>query len=101
MSDEAAVIQHLLEVEKEAGVLVAEAQKKADEKIALARAQSEERFNVSLSNFNAELTSSENQKKDSLRHSHDEVLSQYQKTLDSSPLDVKAFRSLLDSMLAG
>ena len=99
MTEEMNAIQHLLEVEAEASLLVAEAQKKADARISQARAQSEEEFKATYAEFSKKLESQELAQKEAIAKEQKAVFGAYAKSLDSTPKDKAAFNDLLETLL--
>ena len=97
---DADVIQHLLEIEHEASDFMKSVHVQADEKIAQARAESENKFHKSIAAFNAEIESQEKEAKQKILDSHKTSLDSYRATLENAPLDLSAFHSLLDNLLA-
>ena len=100
MTKEADVIQHLLEVEREASVLVMDAQKRSDEKINEARAKADEKFLSEYSSIVSEIDSAEKEKIDSMSREHDSKLSDYRDSLNGTRKDFDAFSSVLDQFLS-
>ena len=93
-------IAHLLEVEQRATELTSQAQIDADKKIAAAKAQADSEFKVQYEKIVAEFEQNYAQKTASLDDKNQEEISSYKKRISESALDVKAFNSFLESVLA-
>ena len=100
MTEEADIIQHLLEIESEASEMLLSAQKEADEKVAKARAVSESQFKERYGKITASLEAEENQSKETIQKTHQKEIEDYKKSLDSISKDNDAFNALLAELLA-
>ena len=93
-------IIHLLEVEQKATELTSQAQLDADKKIAQAKAQADSQFKSEYEKIVAECEQNYAQRTAFLDDKNQEEISSYKKRISESALDVKAFNSFLDSVLA-
>lgn len=93
------VISHLLEVEREVSLMLSEAQKKADEKIAHSRAAADLRFKELYSQIVKNLDSEEIAAKEKIESIHKEKLASYQNELESAVKDKDSFCSIIDKVL--
>ncbi len=93
------MIKHLLEVESEASVMVTEAQKISDEKIAAAKAEAETIFKNRYSGSVKVIETKESSELNSITESHNKQFDDYKQNLLKSELDKKSFNSLLDKLL--
>lgn len=93
-------ISHLLEVEQKATELTSQAQLDADKKIAQAKAQADSQFKSEYEKIVAECEQNYAQRTASLDDKNLEEISSYKSKISESALDVKAFNSFLDSVLA-
>ncbi len=99
MSDEVDVIQHLMEIEKEASTSILEAQKSADEIIALARTDSENQFKEKYSLIVKEIEKNEEQKKVEIKVQSQAALEDYKKSLVNSKKNTNAFETSFEEIL--
>ena len=99
MSAEVDMIQKLFEVESESAQLVREAQKKADERIAQARAQAETAFKEAYVKVAAAIEAEEEQFKQDCRTAHEQAIDSYRAELSSAKRDVPAFEQLVQQLL--
>lgn len=99
MSEEAEVIQHLLEVEREAAGILKDAQIKADSRIAEARAASDARFKEEYAKIVKALDAKESEVKETILRDHENQLSSYKTKVQSSAKDFEAFNSLFETLL--
>lgn len=93
-------ISHLLEVEQKATELTSQAQLDADKKIAQAKAQADSQFKSEYEKIVAECEQNYARQTSSLDDKNLEEISSYKSKISESALDVKAFNSFLDSVLA-
>ncbi|MCH5290598.1 MAG: hypothetical protein J1D88_02415 [Treponema sp.] len=100
MTEDADVIQHLLEVEREASTLLLDAQKEADKKNADARARAETQFKNAYSAIAATIEADEVAAKKSISQKHDKDLAAYRDGLHALEKDTDACNTLLDSFLS-
>ncbi len=98
-AEEISVITHLLDVEREASAMVLDAQKRADEKIAAARAQAEVEFKNKYSSVISEIEKNEQVAKDEIEKKHNSDILEYQQSLDSCEKDYNSFNALMDKVL--
>lgn len=99
MADEIDVIQHLLDVEREADLVIQDAQKEADSRIAQARAKADTQFKTQYTQMYAQLEQeAQEQMKRSGVH-HDTEVASFKDSLQSTPKNNAAFNSLMDSIL--
>ena len=98
-SAEIDIIDHLLEVEKEAAALVLDAQKKADEKVAEARFKTDEEFRERYSLVLSDLEKEFDLKKRIAQEKCAADLESYEAELKSAAKDEDAFFAQMDAML--
>ncbi|MBQ2315324.1 MAG: hypothetical protein II187_10555 [Treponema sp.] len=99
MADDADVIAHLLEVEREAAQMILAAQKEADAKVAEARAQAESQFKARYATLAAGIEAEETSERERIASSHKQSFEDYARSLESSRKDPEAFNALLDKLL--
>lgn len=99
MTDEADVIEHLLEVEREASRVIDEAREKSDAIIAVARAKVETQFKERYSEFISKLDAKESEDKDKIDSEHKKELEDYIKSVDSNKKTKEEFCTLLEKLL--
>ncbi len=99
MAEEIDVIQHLIEVEKEAALVIHEAQDEADSRIAAARAKADAEFKAQYSVMYEQLEGEAKEKMANAKSAHDTAISQYKQSLESTPKNKEAFSALMDSLL--
>ena len=99
LEDNIDITRHLLEVENEAGQMVAEAEKEADSIIATARAEAEGEFKSRYADFVKALDAKEEEARKAFRDGHDKQLDEYKRSLESKEKDSAAFNSLLEKLL--
>ena len=100
MSQEMDVIEHLLEIEREASRTLVSAQTLADEKIAAARIKSDEQFKKAYSDAVKGLEEKAQLAKKEITDSRQSSLDSYKDSLSSMEMDVEAFNSLLESYIS-
>lgn len=94
------VIQHLLDIEKEASETAIKVQEEADKKIASARAQADSIFKEKYSSFMKDLDLSvENQKK-AIQTQMEEKLASFKAELEATKKDFDGFSQLLDKVIS-
>ena len=99
MAEEVDIIQHLINIEKDAAQMLSDAKVQADKKIAEARFEAENSFKEKYAEVSKRLSAEEESEKKECDTSHAEVVRQYKDKLSSTAKDVKAFNSLLDELL--
>jgi F0F1-type ATP synthase membrane subunit b/b' len=99
IEDNIDITRHLLEVENEAGRMVAEAEKEGDSLIAAARAEAEGEFKTRYAEFIKGLESREEQARKDVIDGHDRMMNEYMQSLRSAKKDPVAFNSLLEKLL--
>ena len=99
MDSEVDVIQHLLEVEKEASFMLKDAQKTADQIISKAKASADESFKTEYSKIVNQIEEHEKQEKSNLMQKHSEQFSEYRASLESLKKDNNAFVSCFEKLL--
>jgi F0F1-type ATP synthase membrane subunit b/b' len=99
MAEEADVIGHLLDVEHAASSLLLDAQKEADKRTAEARAKADAQFKEGYAKVTAVLDDEEKSAKQKIDTIHEDSISQYRKSLDSTVKNKAEFNALLDSVL--
>lgn len=99
MNEEVDVIQHLIEIEKEAATLIAEKQKEADKLISEARTQSEAQFKEKYSIIVQELEAENQAKKESINQKYRSDVEEYKENLSKTAKNQKSFEESLKPML--
>ncbi len=99
IDDNIDITRHLLEVENEAGEMVAEAEKEADSIIAGARAEAEGEFKKRYTEFVKSLELKEEESRKSFLADHARQLDEYKQALSSNRKDTSSFNSLLEKLL--
>lgn len=95
------VINHLIDIEREAAEILLEAQEKADEITNSAKNEAEAEFKAG---YEAVVRECEDDFKTScsrITEEYEGILTEYQDRIKSSARDVKGFNSLLDNLLFG
>ncbi len=101
MSEEADIIQHLLEIEAESTAVLLDAQKKADEEITRVKARCQKDFSDRYAVIVAELEKQESDARKSIKAEHDETVETYKASLESLDIDQVAFDRFIESYIAG
>lgn len=99
MSEEMDVIQHLLEIEREASEVLIKAQEEADKKIAAARMQSDSLFKQQFDSFTKGLDESMKSKKADVQKEEKSRLESFKNELDSTTKDNDSFNALLEKLI--
>ena len=99
MIEEINAIQHLLEVEADAALLVNDAQKKADVKISEARAKSESEFKSIYGEFAKKLEAHESSRREEIEKEQKALFKDYVQSLEAVPKDIESFNALLEKLL--
>lgn len=99
MADEIDVIQHLLDVEREADLVIQDAQKEADSRIAQARAKADTQFKTQYTQMYAQLEQEAQEQMKQAGVHHDTEVASFKDSLQSTPKNNAAFNSLMDSIL--
>ena len=97
--DEQEVLQHLLDLENRAAVLVNDAQAEADRRLSEGEKQNRARYDEVYSAEVAELEASYAQNLAAVKQDYSSQLEAYQKSLISISLDKVAFCSLAEKLL--
>lgn len=97
MEDNMDVIQHLLQIENEAAVLLEESQKQSDSLISEAKAKGEKLFQEKYSVLSQSIQESLSQQKEQVLKNHDEQLTLYKNSLENLKKDQNSFNSYLNS----
>jgi vacuolar-type H+-ATPase subunit H len=95
------ILQHLLEIEGEAAVLVNDAQAEADKRIKEAEEQNRLAYDGEYQNLIAELETEYKKELNAARTEYDKFLDEYRQSLDAMPRDNGAFSALIFSLLLG
>jgi len=99
MSEEQNVIGHLLDVEKDAEMLVFEAQSEASKRITAARVEADAEYKKQYSDLSQKLEAEYQKKINELTLEHDKVLEKYKTDVQNAEKDVSSFNSFLESVL--
>ncbi|MBP5442458.1 MAG: hypothetical protein IKI40_08115 [Treponema sp.] len=100
MSQEMDVIEHLLEIEREASKTLVTAQTQADEKIAAARTQADGQFKKLYADSVKEIDEKAQLAKKEITANRQSSLESYKDSLSSVEMDLDAFNSLLESYIS-
>ena len=92
-------INHLLEIEKNASILVNEAHVEADKRISLARAQFSAKSKDNLEKISEELEIEYQNKIDSISKKYADEFNEYKLSLEKKVLNKKDFSELLEKLL--
>lgn len=96
--DELELINHLLEVEKNASILVEEAKKEADAKKTEATAIFNKEYKSKYDSAMAEKKAEYESKINQINENHQKELQGFKEQLESKPVNKAAFTKLLDSL---
>ena len=99
IEDNIDITRHLLEVENEAGEMVAGAEKEADSIIASARADADGEFKSRYAEFVKALEVREDEQRKAVLDDHNKRLDEYRRQLQASGKDAASFNSLLEKLL--
>ena len=99
MIEEIDAIEHLINVEKDASVMMDDAQKEADSRISKARSLSESQFKEGYDKIVAEVEAEEKKAKTAAAEKHDKDLALYKEQLESCKTDLSSFNSFMDSLV--
>lgn len=99
MSEEQNVIGHLLDVEKDAEMLVFEAQSEASKRITAARVEADAEYKKKYADLAQKLESDYQGKISELTSEHDKILERYKSDVQNAEKDVNSFNSFLESIL--
>jgi len=97
--EEINVIAHLLQVEKNASLLIDDALKEAEEKLAKARSQANLSFKEKYEQCVNELENQYNQKLVNIQSEHDKLFEDYKESLENKSKNNADFNRLLESLL--
>ena len=100
MSQEMDVIEHLLEIEREASKTLVTAQTQADEKIAAARTHADGQFKKLYADSVKEIDEKAQLAKKEITANRQSSLESYKDSLSSVEMDLDAFNSLLESYIS-
>ena len=92
-------INHLLEIEKNASILVNEAHVEADKRISLSRAQFSAKYKDNLEKISEELEIEYQNKIDSISKKYADEFNEYKLSLEKKVLNKKDFSELLEKLL--
>ena len=97
--DDHVVLEHLLELEKQAAVMVNDAQAEAERKIAEREKQNRTRYDETYAREAQTLETSYEQKIAAVKEDYQKQLEDYRNGLESQSVDTKAFSSLAEKFL--
>lgn len=100
-SSELDVINHLLEVEKNASILIDDAMIEADKRIAEARTKYNAEYKEKYDAIVAEKDKTYHEKLDSISANHKKEIEEYKKSLENKNQNTDAFNKVLDDLLFG
>jgi F0F1-type ATP synthase membrane subunit b/b' len=98
-NEEINVIAHLLQVEKNASLLIDNALKEAEQKLAQARSQANLEFKQKYEACVGNLENEYNQKLNEIQTEHDKLFDDFKESLQSQPKNNARFNNLLESLL--
>jgi regulator of protease activity HflC (stomatin/prohibitin superfamily) len=93
------VIGHLLDVEKDASVLVSDAQSEAAKRLAAARAQADIEYKKQYDQLISRLEIEYQQKTAAVTQTHADALNTYKEKAEKTVRDTVSFGKLLDSLM--
>ena len=93
-------INHLLEIEKNASILVNEAHVESDKRISQARAQFSAKYKENLEKITEELESEYKNKIESISKKYDDDFAEYKSSLEKKVQNKKYFSELLEKLLS-
>ena len=93
-------INHLLEIEKNASILVNEAHIESDKRISQARTQFSAKYKENLEKITEELESEYKNKMDSISKQYEDEFAEYKSSLEKKVQNKKDFSELLDKLLS-
>lgn len=96
---EADVIGHLLDVERNATAILTQAGEDAEKRIAAARAQADQRFKAEYDALIARLEKHYAEQTTAATDSYTVAVSAYKEKISAAAKDVPAFNALLDALL--
>lgn len=96
---EADVIGHLLDVERNATAILAQANDEAEKRIAAARVQADQQFKAQYDSIVSRAEKDYAEQTAALTDEYNQAVSTYKEKIGASPKDIPAFNSLLDSLL--
>lgn len=99
MSEEMDVIQHLLEIERQASEILVHAQEDADKKIAETRAQTEVEFKEKFSAFLKDLDKQDENARQVVKNQHEKDFLAFKDSLTSTKKDFDSFNSLFEKLI--
>jgi vacuolar-type H+-ATPase subunit H len=97
--DDPDILQHLLEIENQAAVLVDDAQAEADRRIKEAEEKNRLVFDAAYRELTGTLEAEYQKTADSVKSGYEIQLDEYRKSLDSMPKQAGAFSALVFSLL--
>lgn len=96
---EADVIGHLLDVERNAAAILTQAGEDAEKRIAAARSQADQRFKTEYDELIARLEKHYTEQTTAAANSYTVAVSAYKEKISAAAKDVPAFNALLDAVL--
>ncbi len=98
-NEEINVITHLLQVEKNASLLIDDALKEAEQKLAQARSQANLEYRQKYEECVSSLEKEYNQNLADIQSEHDKRFNDFKDFLQNQPKDSASFNALLESLL--
>lgn len=98
-NSEVAIINHLLQVEKEAGELIDGAQKEADKRTAEYKARAEEEFRKAHDKAEGEMQASYTEQIEAIKKAHEEAVAAYKQSIMDVAQNRGAFNDTVASLL--
>ncbi len=91
------VLTHLIDVEHEASLLILEAQKESDKRLAAARAKADSDFSEKFCKIQEELAAQKTASENKIIEDYKNTFEKYKKDLESIPQDVQALNKALEN----
>lgn len=99
--EEAAVITHLLKVEKEAEELISGAQAEANKRAAEYKAKAEEMFKTQRDKIAKQIDASYKEQIDAIKQERGKEIAEYEKGMADIKQNMNAFNSLVSTVIKG
>lgn len=93
------VINHLLEVEKNASVLIDDAKIEADKRVAEARSKYNQEYKAGYETIASEKDAAYHKKLQEITDKHSAEIESFKKSFEDKPQNTEAFNALLEKLL--
>lgn len=97
--EELKMINHLLDVEKEANTLISQAMDEASKKIEAARAKYNEEYKQKTDELIGELKKKYDESVKKITDNHSQIIQKYEASLESKQQNYSQFKELLDKLV--